>query len=143
MSITCKVIKKVEAIEGDELDLEFPDGQVVSITACADDDLDALKVGAQYSIAFVPFVPVDHPAAVDAPPSDAVLCPVEHPVVIEPLDANDVEPAIPVEEEAPATEEPAEEDDASAAVAEVVPEPVADPAVASVEAVADQSTPAK
>jgi hypothetical protein len=69
MAIVVKVLKKVEASDpaiGDVLTLGVPDenGVTFDLQAGSDDDLDALKKGQQYTLAFVPFVPPDSGAAV-------------------------------------------------------------------------------
>jgi hypothetical protein len=100
MGIVVKILEKDESMNGDTLTLGLPDenGTQIIIATCVDDDLDALKKGSQYTLAFVPFVAPSDPAAVEVPtssePMDVTsLVPVDHPVVIDPQSANDAAPA--------------------------------------------------
>ena len=97
MPIIVKVLEKDSAIAGDTLTLGFPDesGQQVQLTV-QDEDLDALRTGQQYTLAFVPFSTAGSPIAVPLPgvaaPADTPV-PTEHPAVIDPTAAAAATPA--------------------------------------------------
>lgn|GEM_PF-2578021 len=102
MAIKVKVIEKLNRATGDELLLEV-EGEPIRFHAPNMDDLSGLVPGREYTLAFVPFVPVWHPAAGENTAPADTLVPVEHPVVLEPDDAADAEAAI-VSADEPAAE---------------------------------------
>jgi hypothetical protein len=92
--IKCEVISKTEAEDGDILVIGFPDktGQVVTLTNVGDEDLEALKKGGLYTLAFVPFVNADNPVsnneASENAPTDETPVPTDHALVMEPTEAS-------------------------------------------------------
>ncbi|MGO8689738.1 MAG: hypothetical protein ACLQLG_08890 [Thermoguttaceae bacterium] len=95
MPIIVKVLEKDESVSGDTLTLGAPDenGQTIQLVGGTDDDLDALKTGQQYTLAFVPFVPPTNPVATAPDPGasaeDAApaMVPTDHAAVIDPASA--------------------------------------------------------
>jgi hypothetical protein len=102
MSIRVEIIEVIRRKDGDIATVEFPafgDGTPQRVTIKgSDDDLGALAPGSKFSVALVPFVEPDHPAA-NVPngriAADAPLVPVDHPAVLDPSDASTCEPAAP------------------------------------------------
>ena len=92
MSVTVKVLELIEKEDGDKVVLRnVRDGVVFTLTTDPGDEIEALKPGAMFTLAFVPFVAQDHmdadtsAIAVADSPSDPV--PVDHPLVMDPEDA--------------------------------------------------------
>ena len=108
MSIVVKVLEIDEREAGDIITLQSQrDGATFNLSTDAGDDIEALKRGKSYTIAFVPFTEAGNIEAKEAEAIEATAhdtpVPVDHPVVMDTLAAHDAEPSAPEEDAAPET----------------------------------------